>query len=339
MRQLLKLSRSGHSSQLLEIFFVSAVVSVLGIRAFLAATGYPQIAGGDLHIAHMLWGGLLMGGGIVISLTYLGRTAEYATAVMGGVGFGAFIDEIGKLITVDNDYFYRPSAALIYVTFVGVFLLIRSLRSPQDFTQKEALLNALDMAKEIARKDLSDTEHRRLTYYLSLANPHDPTVIALKSAAQRVIVSPETPTRVQAWTIAITKYYRHLASKPMFNTAIITLFVAQALSSALYLLVRFAGYEKGVYILEEVPFTANIDLFSSSISLFLIVVGATMIRRSRVIAYQWFSRAVLFDILVTQVFLFYHEQFSAIVGVIVKIVLLVGLQFAINHERSQHPHK
>ena len=33
--------------QLIELFLVAAVASVLAIRGYLAATGYPQFGGGD----------------------------------------------------------------------------------------------------------------------------------------------------------------------------------------------------------------------------------------------------------------------------------------------------
>jgi hypothetical protein len=42
-----------------------------------------------------------------------------AAAIVGGVGF--FIDELGKFITEDNNYFYNPAAALIYLIFIGLF--------------------------------------------------------------------------------------------------------------------------------------------------------------------------------------------------------------------------
>ena len=36
------------------------MVAVVGTRWYLQATGYPQVGGGELHIAHMLWGGFLL---------------------------------------------------------------------------------------------------------------------------------------------------------------------------------------------------------------------------------------------------------------------------------------
>lgn len=50
--------RDTRGSELSEIWLVSAAVAILGIRGYLHLTGYPQVGGDTLHIAHMLWGGL-----------------------------------------------------------------------------------------------------------------------------------------------------------------------------------------------------------------------------------------------------------------------------------------
>jgi hypothetical protein len=47
-------------ADLLDTFLVSAIAAIVIIRIFLEATGYPQLGGGGLHIAHVLWGGLGM---------------------------------------------------------------------------------------------------------------------------------------------------------------------------------------------------------------------------------------------------------------------------------------
>ena len=52
-------ARSVEAAKLLERFFVSGVVTVLLTRGWLALTGYPQIGGDGLHIAHMLFGGIV----------------------------------------------------------------------------------------------------------------------------------------------------------------------------------------------------------------------------------------------------------------------------------------
>ena len=65
-------ARNMEATRLLERFFVSAVVTVLLIRAWLGLTGYPQIGGGGLHIAHMLFGGI----GMLIALVPVSLLAE-----------------------------------------------------------------------------------------------------------------------------------------------------------------------------------------------------------------------------------------------------------------------
>src|SRR3982751_6648780 len=98
--------------ELLDTFFVSAVSTVVLIRILLEATGYPQLGGGGLHIAHVLWGGLGMLVAIVLLLLYLSPTTRLVAAVVGGAGFGAFVDELGKFVTSDNNYFFKPTAAI-----------------------------------------------------------------------------------------------------------------------------------------------------------------------------------------------------------------------------------
>ena len=115
------LTRNSEAGELLELFLVAAVCSVLGIRAFLAAAGYPQLGGDGLHIAHMLWGGVFMLVAFILLFTFLGGALDRLAAILAGVGFGTFIDELGKFVTSDNDYFYEPTIGLIYVIFVAHF--------------------------------------------------------------------------------------------------------------------------------------------------------------------------------------------------------------------------
>ena len=111
----------------LELFLVSAISSLLLLRFFLFATGYPQVGSGSLHIAHMLYGGLFMLAAIVILVSFIGRRTQRLAAFIGGLGFGVFIDELGKFITRDNDYFFRPTIGIIYAIFISLYLLFNFL--------------------------------------------------------------------------------------------------------------------------------------------------------------------------------------------------------------------
>ena len=131
---MLKSGRFGYiynadAPELIELFLVAAVAAVLAIRAFLALASYPQIGGDGLHIAHMLWGGLFMLLAMLLLFTLLGRAVQRFAAILGGVGFGTFIDELGKFITDDNNYFYEPAIGLIYIVFIAIFLALRAVRS------------------------------------------------------------------------------------------------------------------------------------------------------------------------------------------------------------------
>ncbi len=116
---------------LLDIFVVFGIGTVFVTRAYLALTGYPQIGGDVLHIAHMLWGGLAL----TIAFLYLAislKPNKKFAMLVGGIGFGLFIDELGKFITVDNDYFFKPTASLIIITFIVVWAILRAIISRRE---------------------------------------------------------------------------------------------------------------------------------------------------------------------------------------------------------------
>ena len=168
-------ARTVQAPRLLERFFVSAVVAVLLIRGWLGLTGYPQIGGDGLHIAHMLFGGFGMLIALLITLALLSQRSRHFAAIAGGAGFGAFIDQLGKFITSDNDYFYQPAIALIYVVFVLIFIAGERLATDVYLpTPDERLAQALDVITTAAIQGFPKRDRDQAMQLLAESDPEKP---------------------------------------------------------------------------------------------------------------------------------------------------------------------
>src|SRR5919201_3202820 len=177
-----RVPRNADFADLLETVLVAAVATILVIRTQLWLTNYPQLGGHGLHIAHLLYGGFLMLLAIGILLTFLGRAPRRPAAIVGGIGFGFFIDEFGKFITADNNYFFKPAAALIYIIFIGLFLLVRRLERDYVLSPVERLANAIDLVASAARRPFGEHEKRRALEWLRGADEGGPLVEPMRRA-------------------------------------------------------------------------------------------------------------------------------------------------------------
>src|SRR4051812_29696024 len=87
--------RRESSERYILLSLVSFAASVVLTRTFLQLTGYPQLGNSQLHIAHVLWGGLLLFIASLLPLILANRWVFNLTAILSGVGVGLFIDEVG----------------------------------------------------------------------------------------------------------------------------------------------------------------------------------------------------------------------------------------------------
>ena len=223
--------RSVYAETLLEDFFVSAVASVLAIRFYLRITGFPQLGFGPLHIAHMLWGGFLMLIALVTLLAFLDSGAKVIAAVLGGIGFGAFIDELGKFITRDNDYFFQPAVALIYVIFVLIFFAIRAVGRRRSLSSQECLANVFDIAKQGSLVGLYQEEQANAMKLLESCES-SPVRDNLGEILQNTQVAPSRPSRPLArFHAVLDRFYGWAASRWWFSGIVITFFALTAVTS------------------------------------------------------------------------------------------------------------
>src|SRR5947208_4534996 len=102
--------------------------------------------------------------GMLLSL--LTWTWQITGAVIGGIGFGTFIDELGKFLTSDNNYFFQPTIALIYIIFIVLLLSFQILESPPDVSEQELLANALNILAEEVLHNLREQDKQEILLLL-----------------------------------------------------------------------------------------------------------------------------------------------------------------------------
>ena len=327
-----RLSRNLEAPLLFESFFVSAVASFLGIRWFLAATGYPRLGSSGIHIAHMLWGGLLMLAALLLLIGFLDRSVSHVAAATAGLGFGTFIDEICKFVTSDNDYFFRPSIALIYGVFVAIFLVAKVFVGRRRPTPEEALANALDLMSGAPAKGLEPDDRARVAELLGMADPAD---VRTRSAAAYLAAIPavaDHDSLVEIVRQRIALLYERIMGAPGADTALVVGVIVYAGLAVLGVGFLAVARPNGT---TQSDVTSVAQVGSTIVGALLIGRGAlAMVRSSRLDAYHWFLRGLLVWILVTQVFVFYSSELGGLAGLVVDLVAYGGLRYAIGREQA-----
>lgn len=326
-------ARVVHAPALLERFLVSAVVAVLVIRVYLELTGYPQIGGHGLHIAHMLFGGIAMMLALLASLMFLGSNMRHLAAIVGGAGFGTFIDEVGKFVTSDNDYFYRPAVALIYVIFVLLFIAGERLAGEANPTKEERLAQALDVTTSTVINNYPALQRDLAIDLLRQCDFANPLVPALQRALLQIAAEP-APRETLASRVAqrIARAYTWITGQRWFLKLVLvmagvgTLFNLRELSVTV-----FADPEKG-HVQAYLDSNAGLLLLANLIGAALLLTGLLHLRGSVPEAFRWFRRAVLVSLLVAQPLAFYEQQWTALVGLALNLVVLSALEYAIRQE-------
>ncbi|HEY5442260.1 MAG TPA: hypothetical protein VIJ68_01845, partial [Candidatus Saccharimonadales bacterium] len=300
--------RNVNAGDYLEIFLVSAISALLLLRFFLYLSGYPQVGGGSLHIAHMLWGGLLMLVAIIFNLAFLGARVQRLSAFLGGAGFGIFIDELGKFLTKDNNYFFRPTIGLIYAIFMALYLVFNSLSRTQRLTHREYELNALAQLEEAVQQDLDGTEKRRIVELLANADAKSPITQELKQLLARLdTVPPSKPNRLARWLTAADKRYERFWHLRSSRRLVAALFVIQA---AVFLIVTLGTVLGNFDEMRSIfragdPYANKLlagQLIASAAAGVFAVLGAVRLLSSRLEAFELFRRAVLINLLITEFF-------------------------------------
>lgn len=276
--------RKNASDNILTLL-VWAVVAVLGMRLLFEIAGKVQISFGVWHIAHMLWGGLLMLISIFILTAFGSKKARNWAMVTAGMGWGLFIDEIGKFLTKDNNYWFRPAVIFIYLSFVIIFLAYRWLEIKQE---KYRLTKPSAWEALIARISRS-TYNRIFRKKVVLAGL---TAYSAYYAIDKI---------VDSCRIIFSKNRLVMVEKFNQNYSFVS---------------RGDDYLIAMKIVSEL-----------TVSIMFIIGIILFINRKRTLGIKFYKNGLLMSILLTSVFRFYFEQFSAVFGLILDMLVYSWLVY------------
>lgn len=325
-RERTRFVRDAHGTALVEAFVVIGILTILFTRAYLHLTGYPQVGGSSLHIAHVLWGGLGMVAALFTVFSFLGLAPRTIAVVLGGIGFGLFLDEVGKFVTKSNDYFYRPSVAIMYVVVVALLLLNRWLRDARPPTPVEDVANAGSIALTGLAHGLDGPRRSEATTRLRRAADGGADASTVASVQNLLDRCPDRSGRSFPSVRAIAARAVPTAAKgPAVLWAaalLLTVFSTLGLISAIITLdedMRGTGAD----------ITTVGQLVGSSIAFVLCWSALARLRSDKRWPLQFLRAASLVTVLLTEIFDFVTREFGALINVAVGLGVLAVFSYHI----------
>jgi hypothetical protein len=332
----------------LFLLLLSFAASVSITRLFLELAGYPQLGNQTLHIAHVLWGGLLLFISALLMLIYANRWVYRLGAILAGVGVGLFMDEVGKFITQTNDYFFPPAAAIIYVFFLLVVIFYMEIRKPNLRDARSELYRVLDTFEEVLDRDLDAVERAeledRLHYIVQNAEHYEFSNLA--EELLQYIQSKHIPVfpRKQSWSTRLFESIRELDRRWLTQGRLKSILLGGlgvlgiwALRDLTLLLLDSESYEYLIQVLVDqvthgrVTGTTSLAWLTAGIALkaacglaLFAGIGLMLMKREEKGIRLLFFVLLLF-LTVVNLLEFYFEQFSTIVPAAVQVGLLLLL--------------
>jgi hypothetical protein len=323
-------------------------------------TGYPQLGGGELHIAHALWGGLFLFIAALLPLLYANRWVYLAGATLAGLGVGLFIDEIGKFITQSNNYFYPLAAPIVYAFFLATTMLYQRLRRHRLRSVRDELYSSFDALEEVLEQDLDEVERAaleaRLRYVADNTDRED-----LKQLAGDLLefLRCESVHLAQRHPGPLERLYKRWQSfeARWISPGLLRLLLTAGLLGMAALALTKAGLSLAVIVLAHRPpgppitalenvamslnrlagqwhltqlsgFFGYLDLaLETLVGVLLLAAGGLLLSRRDQLATALGSIGLVVSLTGVNLLVFYYDQFSSILTALAQLGLLISLAY------------
>ena len=326
------------SSDLVLRFLIWSVASILTMRLYIYFSPMKQVAFGQWHIAHMLWGGLFMLIGFLLIIAYSGRRILNLAVILEGIGWGLFIDEIGKFLTKDNDYWFKPAIIFIYVSFILLFLLYRYLDKQRKKSVESYFFRLIDGLEEIINGDL---ENKERLYYLRKAshiikNDSVGYFATISTSIKKVLEQYKTIEDKRDFVgfikTQLSRFVERLSQLKLVRLALWFYTIYWSLSKFFDVVVILSSHQKFEQIqryFNDYDFIGNVDLYMISFkmlsdtlaSIFFIIGSSLFWTRKRKQGLKYYKNGLLISIFLSSIFRFYFEQFSGVIDLFLSMII------------------
>mgnify|MGYP001041986584 CR=1 FL=1 len=346
--QIRKPVKRQYADDYLLITLLSFAASVAATRLFLDLTNYPQLGGGGLHIAHVLWGGLLLFIASILPLIFANRWVYPLGAVLAGAGVGLFIDEVGKFITANNDYFYPAAAPIIYAFFLLVVLVYTRVRRAPPPDPRLELYHALDALEEVLDHNLDSRERQDLQSRLETVASQStyPELAQLAQALlnflnrQNIQVVTTKPNfwqrQYQRLLIFEARFLKEKRLRALLIGGLAGLGIFSIIHGLQFLTARFAPEITVSSLATTYWFVGRVGI-ELLISLLLFVAAILLLvgQIERGLSYSYYS--LIMSLAGVNLLVFYFNQFSTIIPALIQFTLLVLVIYYRRHFLPSEP--
>jgi hypothetical protein len=318
--------RRDHAENYILTSLVAFAVTVIVTRAFLQLTGFPQIGNSVLHIAHALWGGLLLFVAALLPLALANRWAIKASALLGGMGIGLFIDEVGKFITQANDYFFPPALSIIYGFLLLTVTVYLYFRRPQRRDPRQAMYYAFEGLQDALDGDLDAEEAARIEAQLAIARQSDrDEIVSLAEAISHYLqkekqhLSAAEPGHWKRTATRVGSLGRRLGRR-VHRAIISVLLLTWVVFVIGYIVVLVQG---GTNLDSQVvQWRGPLIVIQALIGGLMIVAVLAWLTRNEDLGLKFAIGGFLLSLVALQTLYFYLSQFSAITATLLQLAFL-----------------
>jgi hypothetical protein len=343
-----KLILRRHAERYILITLLAFASTVATTRMFLNLTGYPTLGSGSLHISHVLWGGVFLFAAVILLFTFINQRLFYLSALLSGIGVGLFIDEVGKFITAEYDYFVPAAAPIIYSFFLLTALVYTLVVHRKRSDSRLALYELLGDLEEILDEDYTASEVKQLLARLKTVQ-QDPSLKDLKPIAiglkeyltnQTALKIESKPAFLDLLNDRWITFRDHYLTKHRFKSILIGGLLGLALLELYYPVKFIINLVSPEDIINELSYLVKNELVTGpvTIGLFVFRLGFnTILGLSLLIAVFLFlinkdhnaSAFAYISLLVlltsANLILFYFDQFSMILNAAVQLILFMAV--------------